>query len=174
MNIDLFISYMIRVYYPGTFTDADFIIVNAGLYTLFTERMLLEKDPQLIEAIQVHVVTAKENFEAALSCLPLTVPATMDYVLALALGVRLAGVGKDGQRTDDADVDFSRPASPSTRPRRRCRRQRPTRGCTSRSHSATIASRRCSRTRPRSATSRSGCSGPSMCVAVALGSAKVV
>lgn len=76
----------LQVYFSDTFSQMDFIIVNAGLYSLFGDYgnhvPAEEKDSYL-----GHAHTCRANLETALSDLPLHLPATSDAVTALLFGV---------------------------------------------------------------------------------------
>lgn len=76
----------LQVYFSETFSNMDFIIVNAGLHSLFRDFSdhvpAEEKDAYLDHA---HMCCA--NLETALSDLPLHLPATSDAVAALIFGV---------------------------------------------------------------------------------------
>lgn len=76
----------LQAYFSETFSDTDFIIVNAGLHSLFGDYShhvsAEEKDIYLH-----HAHMCRANLETALSDLPLHLPATPDAVTALLFGV---------------------------------------------------------------------------------------
>lgn len=76
----------LRVYFSETFSKMDFIIVNAGLHSLFADYShhvsAEEKDAYL-----GHAHTCRANLETALSDLPLHLSATQEAATALVFGV---------------------------------------------------------------------------------------
>lgn len=89
MNAEDFAGYTRKVYFPGGgFSAADFIIVNGGLIDVFLRSTLLEEDPAKRETLQQHMAMCEANLETALSRIPIHMPNTIDYCLALLVGVR--------------------------------------------------------------------------------------
>lgn len=76
----------LQVYFSDSFSETEFIIVNAGLYSLFGDYSnhapAEEKGSYL-----GHAHACRANLETALSDLPLHLPATSDAVTALLFGV---------------------------------------------------------------------------------------
>ena len=88
MKTEDFIGYTRKVYFPGGgFTAADFIIVNGGLVDIFFRSTILEEDPAKRGALQQHMAMCEANLDTALSRLPVHMPNTVDYCLALLVGV---------------------------------------------------------------------------------------
>lgn len=76
----------LQVYFSDTFSETDFIIVNAGLYSLFKDYSSHVSAEQK-DAYLGYAHTCRANLETALSNLPLHLPATSDAVAALIFGV---------------------------------------------------------------------------------------
>jgi len=74
-----------RVYFSDDYTIAEFIIVNCGLHALYWTYVYLCSPPDADEYKRFSDLCA-ENMEVALASLPLHVPATVDYVMALLSG----------------------------------------------------------------------------------------
>ncbi|KAL2278772.1 hypothetical protein FJTKL_14221 [Diaporthe vaccinii] len=75
----------LQVYFSETFSDMDFIIVNAGLYSLFGDYSHHVPSEEK-HAHLGHADTCLANLETTLSSLPLHLPATSDAVTALRFG----------------------------------------------------------------------------------------
>jgi hypothetical protein len=87
-----------KVYFPTEdFSDSTFIIVNTGLYNLFTEQTTLNPDPVSRAEYHNFVELCKANVETALANLPLFLSPKVDTIQALLLGAYYA-------------VDMSRPS----------------------------------------------------------------
>ena len=81
-------SFIRKVYFPGGgFSLADFIIANGGLIDVFLRSMFLEDDTSKRAILQHHMQACEANLETALSRLPIHMPNTLDYCLALLFGV---------------------------------------------------------------------------------------
>ncbi|KAG6359011.1 hypothetical protein INS49_012531 [Diaporthe citri] len=65
-----FTDYFLKAYYPGEITQADMIIVNAGLYWLFLECKNVTTDPSKRSQLQSHAEICRDNLETVLSLLP--------------------------------------------------------------------------------------------------------
>lgn len=76
----------LRVYFSDTFSETDFIVVNAGLYSLF-EDYSNHVSAEERDAYLGHAHSCRTNLETTLSDLPLHLPATPDAVSALLFGV---------------------------------------------------------------------------------------
>lgn len=88
MKAEDFIGYTRKVYFPGGgYSAADFIIVNGGLIDIFLRSILLEEDASKQDILRQHMSTCEANLETALSRLPIHMPNTMDYCVALLVGV---------------------------------------------------------------------------------------
>jgi hypothetical protein len=76
----------LQVYFSDSFSETDFIIVNAGLCSLFGDYSnhvpVKEKDAYL-----GHADACRANLETALSDLPLHLPTTPNAASALLFGV---------------------------------------------------------------------------------------
>ena len=75
------------MYSPASATDADRIIVNAGLYWLFSEIAELIPDQQTKDDYSSHASQCRGNLETILSNLSFHIPVTIDYVLAMSVAV---------------------------------------------------------------------------------------
>ena len=85
-----FMGFIRKVYFPGGgFSLADFIIANGGLIDVFLRSMFLEEEGSKRTALQHHMESCEANLETALSRLPIHMPNTVDYCLALLFGVSL-------------------------------------------------------------------------------------
>lgn len=88
MKAEDFIGYTRKVYFPGGgYSAADFIIVNGGLIDIFLRSIILEDDEPKRELLRQHMAACEANLETALSRLPIHMPNTVDYCLALLVGV---------------------------------------------------------------------------------------
>jgi hypothetical protein len=78
------------VYFPTEdFTDATFIIVNAGLYYLFLEQHSLTTDNKVLkDEFASHLYTSRVNLETGLANMSLFMSVRIETVQALLLGVR--------------------------------------------------------------------------------------
>lgn len=65
-----------------------FIVVNAGLTYLFMEKAMTATDTKSAELLKYHY-RCRDNLETALSNLPLLMPARLETIKALILGVRI-------------------------------------------------------------------------------------
>lgn len=76
------------VYFPtDDFTQAQFTIVNLGLYNLFMERAVLTAEDALREEYLTYARTCQANIETSLATLPLFLSPRVENVQALILGV---------------------------------------------------------------------------------------
>lgn len=83
-----FLEYLRKVYFPGGgFNTADFIIANGGLVDVFIRAMFLEEDSSRREVLQRNMETCEANLETALARIPIHIPNTIEYCLALVFGV---------------------------------------------------------------------------------------
>lgn len=81
-----FTDMCLDVYFNDNHSEANFITVNAGLYSLFRD-YIFHVSAQEKEAYTAHSILCRDNLETALSNLPLHLPATTDMILALVFGV---------------------------------------------------------------------------------------
>jgi hypothetical protein len=65
------------------------ILVHGGLYYLFLEDCVLEKQAGRTPQFQEQLLLCKENLETCLDCIELLLPATDENVYALLMGVGL-------------------------------------------------------------------------------------
>lgn len=85
---DEFVEMCRNVYFNADdFTEATFIIVNAGLYHIFAEESYTMDNPSLRQEYQGYEELCQENLEAAFFRLPLCLPATSQNIKALLIGV---------------------------------------------------------------------------------------
>lgn len=89
VSIAQFTDYFLKVYSPAPATNADLIIVNAGLFWLFSESAELAADQQTQDDYREYASKCRRNLETVLSNLPFHTPATIDYVLAMSVAVSL-------------------------------------------------------------------------------------
>lgn len=76
------------VYFPAEdFSDAIFTIVNAGLYSMFSEQHSLASDKAIKEEYAQYIHMCRVNLETSLANLPLFMSAKVENVKALLLGV---------------------------------------------------------------------------------------
>lgn len=75
----------LQVYFSETFSEMDFIFVNAGLYSLFEDYSHFVS-PEEKDTYLGHAHTCRANLETAVSDLPLHLPATPDAVTAPVRG----------------------------------------------------------------------------------------
>ncbi|KAH7140388.1 hypothetical protein B0J13DRAFT_557619 [Dactylonectria estremocensis] len=88
LTVDSFTESVSKVYSPGGgYSLADFIIVNGGLIDVFLKSSILQKNVHPRREMQQCMKACQANLEIALSQLPLHMPCTMDYTIALLFGV---------------------------------------------------------------------------------------
>lgn len=87
-SVGQFMEYFLTVY-SGKPSNADLIIVNAGLHRLFHECSVVETDPLLKADYKAQSSLCHQNLESLLKRLPFILPCTLDYILALCMGVYL-------------------------------------------------------------------------------------
>ncbi|KAJ6130313.1 hypothetical protein N7512_003093 [Penicillium capsulatum] len=87
LTIDYFIEKCRKVYFcTDEYTEATFIIANFGLYSIFVELSVIDKDAASRGENQHYMRLCRDNLETALANLNMLMPATMESVMALALG----------------------------------------------------------------------------------------
>ncbi|EMR72049.1 putative fungal specific transcription protein [Eutypa lata UCREL1] len=84
-SVGQFMEYFLTVY-SGKPSNADLIIVNAGLYRLFHECSAVETDPALKADYKAQSALCHQNLEPLLTRLPFILPCTLDYIMALSMG----------------------------------------------------------------------------------------
>ena len=85
ITVDSLTDYCRRVFFATEeYSTAVFIIVNAGLYFLFQEKVMNAST----ETLEYHHL-CRDNLETALASLPLIMPPRRETVEALLLGVSL-------------------------------------------------------------------------------------
>ena len=88
MSAEDFFGVIRKVYFPGGgFTPADFIIANGGLIDVFLRGIFLEEDSSKQKTLQRHMEMCETNLETALSRIPIHIPNSIEYILALLFGV---------------------------------------------------------------------------------------
>jgi hypothetical protein len=81
-----FTDMCLDVYFNDNHSEANFITVNAGLYSLFWDYSF-QVVPQEKDECIAYGRLCRDNLETVLSNLPLHLPATSDTILALIFGV---------------------------------------------------------------------------------------
>lgn len=93
-NVDYFTEQCRHIYFAtDTFTQATFVIANAGLYFMLQEKMVLARhsgDEGLIASHQAHLNICRDNLETVLAHLNLLLPAQRENVIALVMGASYA------------------------------------------------------------------------------------
>lgn len=88
MTIDEFTDKCQKVYFSiEDFSDATYILVNAGLYYIFLEQAFDVEDLPLKQQYQNFQRLCQVNLETGLSRLPLFLPGRAESIQALLLGV---------------------------------------------------------------------------------------
>ncbi|KZL80929.1 fungal specific transcription factor domain-containing protein [Colletotrichum incanum] len=78
----------LNVYFSDTYSDYDFITVNGGLYSLFTDyaaQISVDERREYMEYAKI----CRENLETCLLNLPLHLPASSDVIVALLFGLTI-------------------------------------------------------------------------------------
>ncbi|KAH7026509.1 uncharacterized protein B0I36DRAFT_330785 [Microdochium trichocladiopsis] len=88
MTFEMFMQTTVEVYFAPSVTDAQYLIVNIGVYWLFMSLIALSHDepwPGISEdELDEASVLCRENTETCLAALPYHLPNTLDYVNALS------------------------------------------------------------------------------------------
>lgn len=91
MTFDRFMQSTVDVYFTAGVTDAQYLIVNIGLYWLFMSLVALQPDetwPGIADdELSDACVLCRENIETSLAGLPMHLPNTLEYVIALSFAV---------------------------------------------------------------------------------------
>lgn len=85
--MERFSHLVLRVYFSKTFSEAEFIIANAGLMWLLQEQAY--HVPEQMEEANSFAQLCSVNLERGLLNLPLHLPANSTMIFALVLGVRI-------------------------------------------------------------------------------------
>lgn len=86
--MDYFIEKCREVYFStDEYSEASFIVANFGLYTIFVELAMTGKDATSRVNYHHYMQLSKDNLEAAMASLNILMPATLETVMALSLGV---------------------------------------------------------------------------------------
>lgn len=89
ISIEEFTEYCRKIYFATEdFTLVTFIIVNSGLYYLFQDKHVLDDEETATSEFLRYQLMCRDNLEVALMNLPLLIPARIDSIRALILGVR--------------------------------------------------------------------------------------
>ncbi|KAF7555898.1 hypothetical protein G7Z17_g1776 [Cylindrodendrum hubeiense] len=83
LSIDNLMSYLIKVYFPGGYSDADFIIVNTGLSFMLAPHIAMEADPGARVELSRYKALCDANIHNTLSRLSIYMPVTFENILAL-------------------------------------------------------------------------------------------
>ncbi|KAI5861123.1 fungal-specific transcription factor domain-containing protein [Durotheca rogersii] len=89
-SIGQFTEYFVKVYSPGAVSDADLIIVHAGLYWLFCECSCVTAAEEAKQDLEAQALLCRENLETVLSMLPFHIPPTLDYAYAMSMASNYA------------------------------------------------------------------------------------
>ena len=93
--MDFFIEKCREVYFcTDDFSEATFIVTNVGLYNIFIELAYVEHQSDIRDEYQGYVQMCKENLEATLANLNILMPANLESIVALALGVSLSSLAE--------------------------------------------------------------------------------
>lgn len=88
LTVDEVIEFCQKIYFATEkFNLATFIIVNGVLHYLFNEKALVQQDANVKAEYIKYGTICKENLEMALANLNLFMPARMENIQALLLGV---------------------------------------------------------------------------------------
>ncbi|KXJ88162.1 hypothetical protein Micbo1qcDRAFT_235958 [Microdochium bolleyi] len=86
LTFDQLMEHLVRVYFPGPYSESDYIITNGALSCVFNERLFSEDDPEIREQLKAYRNTCDVNLERALSKFPILTPATFENIKALCFG----------------------------------------------------------------------------------------
>ncbi|SPJ90384.1 uncharacterized protein FTOL_13265 [Fusarium torulosum] len=84
INVGQFVDYFFTVY-SGTPSLADLIIVHCRLYSLLVPYANFQTDKTLQEEVKSQAILCQQNLESILANLPLNVPSTYDFAIALIM-----------------------------------------------------------------------------------------
>lgn len=76
----------LSVYFTEDYSEANYINVNAGLFSLFHDHAYQVDEAEREENLK-YAEACRTNLETALSALPMHLPGTPDMILALIFGV---------------------------------------------------------------------------------------
>lgn len=111
----------LNVYFAEEHTEAEYIIVNAGLYTLADDYAASVATGDEAEEYREFAKALRSNLETALSNLSLHLPATPEMVIGLVFGVSC----RHPRRVAHHVLTLNRPSMPSRSP------NPPSHGCSS-------------------------------------------
>ncbi|KAI5925485.1 hypothetical protein F4810DRAFT_658849 [Camillea tinctor] len=88
LSQEQFSNYAVSVYFSPGFTDAEYLIVNVGLFWLYEALTILDVQNPIFKSIPRNELPkqsalCRENIETTLSQLRYNIPNTIDYVIAL-------------------------------------------------------------------------------------------
>lgn len=89
LTFDQFMEHLVRVYFPGPYSEADYIIANGALACVFNERLYCEDDEEKRVELDKYKAICDRNMEKALSGLRVQTPASFENIKALSFGVSL-------------------------------------------------------------------------------------
>jgi hypothetical protein len=93
-SVNYFTEQCRNIYFAtDTFSQAAFVIANAGLYFIFQEKMVLARhagDEAATSSHQAHINICRDNLETVLAHLNLLLPAQKENVMALVMGASYA------------------------------------------------------------------------------------
>lgn len=92
MSIHSFTEHALRVLFSSEYSEADYIIVNIGLYWLFSILSIATTDDDLGSHVRrddllKETRLCRENLETSLSILPFHFPGDPDHIEALIMAV---------------------------------------------------------------------------------------
>ncbi|KAH7031515.1 uncharacterized protein B0I36DRAFT_363197 [Microdochium trichocladiopsis] len=90
LTFDQFMEHLVRVYFPGPYSEADYIIANGALGSVYNERLMCEDDPETRETLREYRHVCDRNMERALSNLKVQMPASFENIKALTFGAMRA------------------------------------------------------------------------------------
>lgn len=82
-----FTEYIIKVCSPGPATEAELIIVNAGLYWMFLECASIAEDEDEMLDFESQAMLCRSNLETLLAHLGFHTPLTLDNIYAFHMAV---------------------------------------------------------------------------------------
>ena len=88
LTFDQFMEHLVKVYFPGPYSEADYIIGNGALACVFNERLYYEEDQEKRLELDKYKTVCDTNMEKALSGLRVQTSASFENIKALTFGVR--------------------------------------------------------------------------------------
>ena len=80
-------EHLVKVYFPGPYSEADYIIGNGALACVFNERLYYEEDQEKRLELDKYKTVCDTNMEKALSGLRVQTSASFENIKALTFGV---------------------------------------------------------------------------------------